>query len=308
MSPERFAHGTTDTLNQPTELGTALEHDWHADRSDGGGLAGRFRGWWRRYDSMIYPVVTLAAVLVLWEVLVDALDIQPYLLPKPSAVLATLVSNFPDLAQNAVPTLVEITVGYILSIIIGIPIAMAIVSSRTFEKCVYPILIASQTVPKIALAPLFVMWFGFGIESKILITFLIAFFVIVVDTAVGLRSVPLEMIHLGRSMGASKSSLFLKVRLPWALPNIFGALKVAVTLAVIGAVVGEFIGSDQGLGYVLLRATGRLDTSLLFAAILVLVVIGLVTFLGVDLLERISIPWHVSARREPTVTTPSTGP
>lgn len=272
--------------------------DWEPEIGKPRGFKARIRRWWRRYDAIVYPIVTLVGVLVAWEVLVDALNIQPYLLPKPSQVLVTLVTDAPDLAQNTIPTLTEIIIGYLLSIVIGIPVAVAIVGSRTFEKCVYPILVASQTVPKIALAPLFIVWFGFGLESKILITFLIAFFVIVVDTAVGLRSVPLEMIDLARSMGASSSSIFRRIRFPWALPNIFGGLKVAITLAVIGAVVGEFTGADQGLGYVLLRATGQLDMSELFAAIVVLVGIGVVTFLGVDLLERLAIPWHVSARRE----------
>ncbi len=296
MSRERTIDESADVAS-PTDPAVEPD-DWQPYLLREKGFKAGLRQAWRRYDSVIYPILTIAGVLVAWEVLVGALNIQPYLLPKPTDVLATLVTGFPDLAQNTVPTLIEITVGYLLSILIGIPIAVAIVASRTFEKCVYPILVASQTVPKIALAPLFIVWFGFGLESKILITFLIAFFVIVVDTAVGLRSVPLEMVDLARSMGASSYSLFIKIRFPWALPNVFGGLKVAITLAVIGAVVGEFTGADQGLGYVLLRATGQLDMSELFAAIVVLVGIGVVTFLGVDILERLAIPWHVSARRD----------
>jgi NitT/TauT family transport system permease protein len=140
------------------------------------------------------------------------------------------------------------------------------------------------------------VWFGFGLTSKVIIAFLIAFFPIVVNTSAGMRSVPAEMLDLAHSTQASGFTILRKIRFPFALPNIFTGLKIGVTFAVIGAVVGEFVGSGNGLGYVLMTANGRLETSLLFAAIIVLVVMGLVLFLAVSMLERALIPWHVSQR------------
>src|ERR1051326_4257119 len=261
--------------------------------------ANNWSGMWRSVEGFFYPTVTLVVLLVLWEVGAVALHVPNYLLPQPSAVVRTAFNQFPYLWSNAGPTVQEIALGFGLSVVVGIPIAVAIVSSRITERCVYPLLVASQTVPKVALAPLLVVWFGFGPLPKVLIAFLIAFFPIVIDTAVGLRGVPPDMIDLAHSMGASRLSLFWKIRVMHALPNIFGGLKVAMTLAVIGANVGEFVGTDRGLGYVLQTANGRLDTSMLFAAIFFLVIIGIVSFMLVDVVERIAIPWHVSMRKEP---------
>jgi NitT/TauT family transport system permease protein len=249
-------------------------------------------------ESVLYPVLTLVLCFVAWQLVVVYGGVASYLLPKPTSIFATFYDQFPLILRNTWPTLEEIGLGYLLSIATGIPIAILIVASRIFEKSIYPILVASQTVPKVALAPLFLVWFGFGQTPKTLIAFMIAFFPIVIDTAIGLRSVPAEMIDLGRSMGASRIGIFLKVRFPFALPNVFAGLKVAITLAVIGAVVGEFVGADQGLGYLLVVANGRLDTTLLFATIMMLVLIGIVTFMAVDALERLAIPWHVSVRHQ----------
>jgi NitT/TauT family transport system permease protein len=258
----------------------------------------RFRKTWRRFDSIVYPTVAIVAVLVIWDLAVVVFDIAPYLLPKPTAVLSVLIDQRKLLWDNSIPTLQEILAGFALAVVVGIPLAVGIVSSRIFEKTVYPLLVASQTIPKVALAPLFLVWFGFGLKPKILIAFLIAVFPIIVDTAVGLRSVPSEMIDLARSMRASRFALFMKVRFPFALPNVFAGLKVAITLAVIGAVVGEFVGADKGLGQLLVVANGRLETSLMFASVFVLVVIGIISFMIVDIIGRLAMPWHVSVRRE----------
>jgi NitT/TauT family transport system permease protein len=252
---------------------------------------------WAKAETVAYPAATLLLLLVLWELAVIVFDIKPYLAPKPTEIVGELGRNWPVIREHLRPTIEEIVLGFGLSILVGVPLAVAIVGSRVFEKTVYPILVASQTVPKVALAPLFVVWFGFGQTPKVLIAFLVAFFPIVIDTAVGLRSVPNEMIDLARSSGASRSALFWKIRLPYSLPNLFAGLKVAITLAVIGAVVGEFLGADKGLGYLLVIANGQLDTTLLYTDIIVLAVIGIVSFLIVDVVERLTIPWHQSVRR-----------
>lgn len=256
------------------------------------------RSWWRRFGWFAYPLLAMVLVVVVWQASVDVFDVPTYLVPAPTAVIATLVNKANLFAEHAWVTTVEFILGFALSIIIGIPLAVVMVSWRPVEQMVYPLLVGSQTIPKIAIAPLFLVWLGFGLETKVVIVFLVAFFPIVIETAVGLRSVPDEMIDLARSMGASSRNLFWKIRFPYALPNIFAGLKVASALAVIGAVVGEWVGADSGLGYLVLIAGGHLDTVVLFGAILLLIVLGIVSFVSVELVERLTIPWHVSVRKQ----------
>ncbi len=174
--------------------------------------------------------------------------------------------------------------------------------SRTVESFVYPLLVFSQSVPKVAIAPLFVVWFGFGIVPKVIAAFLLGFFPVVVSTVQGFKSVEPDVIDLARSMGANPLKIFLKFRLPQALPSIFSGLKVSVTLAVVGAVVGEFVGSNSGIGFVLQRATGTFDLPLMFAALVVLSTLGVLLFLAVELVERWLMPWHASQRHDMNAT------
>lgn len=201
--------------------------------------------------------------------------------------------------QHSLVTINEVVLGFALSVVVGVPLAVLIVASRFLDRILYPYLVASQAVPKIALAPLFVVWVGFGTLPKVLMAFLISFFPVVVDTIVGLRSMDSEMLHLVRSMGARPVGSFMKARLPNALPNIFGGLKIAITLAVVGAVAAEFVGADAGLGYLLVVATGMLDTTLLFSSLVVLSAIGIILFALVTQVERMTIPWHVSQEGHP---------
>jgi len=161
---------------------------------------------------------------------------------------------------------------------------------------VLPLLISSQAMPKVAIAPLFLVWFGFGLVPKVLIAFLIAFFPVVINTAVGLAAIEPEKIHLARSMGFGAVDTFFKIRLPDALPAIFAGLKISITLAVVGAVVGEFVGGDAGLGYLLMVANGSMDTQLLFAGIVCLTILGVAFYLLVELAERLAVPRHIIAR------------
>jgi NitT/TauT family transport system permease protein len=192
--------------------------------------------------------------------------------------------------------LIAIMGGFVLSVVIGIPLATVIVFSRFAERMLYPPMIASQAIPKVAIAPLFVVWMGFGVMPKIWIAFLIAFFPVVIDTVVGLRSVQPEMLQLGRSMGGGTLRVFLKLRLPNALPNIFAGLKVAIALAVVGAITGEFVGSQSGLGYLLTSASGQMDTALVFAVLVVISVIATLLFMIIEAVEKLVIPWHSSMR------------
>ena len=193
--------------------------------------------------------------------------------------------------------------GYGLAVLIAVPLAIAITASQRFDKFVMPTLLFFQVVPKVAIAPLFLVWFGVGALPKVLVAFLISFFPIVIDAAVGLRSMSTEMNDLARSMGATRMQLFTQFRLPTSLPYLFSGLKVAATLAVAGAVVGEFVGADKGLGYLLLVTNSNLETALMFATIVALTIIGLFFFYAVELLEALLIPWHVTHRvREDTGT------
>lgn len=254
-----------------------------------------------RVPGWSYPVGTVLLAVIAWQLFVVVFRIPRYLLPSPYEVVKEIIARWDLLfIRHAVPTIKEIILGFLMSVAVGIPLAVMIVYSPVLNRSIYPLLVASQTVPKSAIAPLFVVWFGFGLLPKVLVAFLISFFPIVIDTVVGLKSISLEMIQMARSMGASPLQMFLKIRFPCALPNIFGGLKVGITLAVVGAIVGEFIGADRGLGYVLIIANGNLDTELLFAGLTVLTLIGVTFFVAIDVLERLLIPWHVSRRVEAT--------
>lgn len=251
-----------------------------------------------RGADLLIPLLALVLALTAWSAVVAIFAIPDYLLPAPQAVAARILKDWPLLWKHGIYTLVSVLTGFAASIAIGVPIAFAIVLSRSMERLVMPFLVMSQTIPKVAIAPILVVWLGFGILPKIAIVFLISFFPIVVSTVVGLKSVETDMIDLVRSMGAGMPKIMLRVRAPSALPQMFAGFKIAVCLAVVGAIVGEFVGSDRGLGYLLLTSTGTLDGPLIWAALLVLIAMGVILFAIVSAIERIAIPWHVSVRAE----------
>jgi len=253
------------------------------------------RGW---AGDAFWMLLSLVLVLALWEAAVQLLKIPAHLLPRPWAVLNAVTTRWQSIAINSYHTMIAVFAGYLLAIAVAVPTAILIVLSPRIERLLYPPLIATQSIPKIALAPLFIVWFGFGLTTKVAVTFLICFFPIVVDTIVGLRSIDPALIQLARSMGATPSRIFLKLRLPGALPSMFGGLKVASALAVVGALTGEYIASDSGLGYVLLSASGEMNTSLLFGVLIVLSILAMIFFYVIEILERLLIPWHVSQRKQ----------
>lgn len=257
-------------------------------RGDRDSTAARFAAFGERAT----PWLVIIAIVVVWEGAARGFALPQWLLPAPSAIAAEIVNQPGLFVRHALVTAGEVVLGFLLSIAVGIPLAVGIAHSRVFARTVYPLLVASQAVPKVAIAPLLIVWFGFGTLPKVLVAFLIAFFPVVIDTVVGLRSVEPEMIHLGRSMGASRWQMFRKLQLPKALPSIFAGLKVAVTLAVVGAIVGEFVAADRGLGYLLMIASGEMNSKMLFAAIAVLTALGVAFFLLVEAIERWAIPWH----------------
>jgi NitT/TauT family transport system permease protein len=245
-----------------------------------------------RITEIVFPLMAVICLTAFWELSAWVFHIPTYLFPAPSAVIVACIDNAPLLLRESWATTAEIVLGYLLSIVIGIPLALGIFMWPVFARSVYPLLISTQAMPKVAIAPLFVVWFGFGFLPKILIAFLIAFFPIVINTVMGLSSIEREKIYFARSMGLSSFNTFRLIRLPNALPSIFAGLKISITLAVVGAVVGEFVGGDSGLGYQLMIANGTLNTPLLFAGILALTALGLVLFGAVELIERLAMPYQ----------------
>src|SRR3954447_9137504 len=244
------------------------------------------------------PVFFLVFLVVLWDVTIRVFNIPPYQIPKPVDVVTTLWQEWPMLLREAWPTTVATLWGFLLSAAFGIPIAMLIAGSRTVEDYLYPLLVFSQSIPKVAIAPLFVVWFGFGLLPKVLSAFLLGFFPVVVSAVQGFKSVDPDMLDLARAMEANSLQTFRMVRLPHALPAIFSGLKVCITLAIVGAVVGEFVGSNSGLGFVLQRSIGNFELPTMFAALLILALLGVVLFWIIEVAERFLVPWHASQRQE----------
>jgi NitT/TauT family transport system permease protein len=252
--------------------------------------------WYRRHASILWPLATVIVMLVIWEAGCRMAGIPDYILPSPTKVASVGLERGEYLLWHATVTTLEILAGFMLSLIVGVMIAILITASRTFEQAIYPILIVSQAVPKIAVAPLLLVWFGFGWEPKMLVAFLIAFFPVVIDTVTGIQSVPTAMHDLARSMGASRLQTMTRFVMPHALPHLFSGIKVAITLAVSGAIIGEFVGADKGIGYVLLLANGRMETPLVFAGIIILSVVAMLLFYVIQFVERLCLPWHVSTQ------------
>jgi len=246
--------------------------------------------------NRLAPFAGIVVFLAVWEIGVRALSVPAYLMPPPSAVALVFVAEFQKLLYHGWVTTYEMLLGYALAVAVAIPLAIAMTASQRFDRFITPQMLFFQVVPKVAIAPLFLVWFGVGTTPKVLVAFLISFFPIVIDAAVGLRSMSTEMRDLARSMGASRWQVFARFRLPTSLPYLFSGLKVAATLAIAGAVVGEFVGADKGLGYLLLVTNSNMETALMFATIVALTFIGLAFFYAVELLEAMLIPWHVTHR------------
>jgi NitT/TauT family transport system permease protein len=250
----------------------------------------------RAFLRRLTPLAGVFGFLLVWQLVVIFYQMPAYLLPTPTHIAQVFIARLPELLNHGWVTVYEMIAGYALAVAVAIPLAIAVTSSRAFDQLVMPTMLFFQIVPKVAIAPLFLVWFGVGATPKILIAFLISFFPIMIDAAVGLRSMSPEMHDLARSMGATRMQVFAQFRLPTSLPYLFTGLKVAATLAIAGTVVGEFVGADQGLGYLLLVTNSNLETPMMFATIVALTAIGFVSYYLVELLENFLIPWHVTHR------------
>ena len=254
--------------------------------------------WTTRTGRITTVVLVMIGFLLIWEGAVVVFKIKPFLLPAPSAVLAELARDPGWYAAHSGQTLLETFLGFLLAVVLGVVMAVGIVYSKFIEQTLYTLLVGMNSIPKVAVAPLFIVWLGTGLEPKVAIAFLIAVFPIVIDSVLGLRSVDPDMLDLARSMRGSRFQVLTKIRFPNALPSLFAGMKVGIAFAFIGSIVGEFVASSSGLGYVIITSQANFDTTRMFAAILLLAVIGTILFYVVELAERAFIPWHVSRRRE----------
>jgi ABC-type nitrate/sulfonate/bicarbonate transport system permease component len=245
--------------------------------------------------------LVFVGLLVAWEISVRLAGVPSFILPPPSQIAARCVSDFSLLAEHFLVTLAEIALGFVLALISAFALALAIFYNKTVERVFYPIIIFLQNMPLFAIAPLLKLWLGFTIWPKVTVAAIIAFFPIVVNTVDGLRAADPDLIDLLRIFGASQRQILQKVQLPSALPFLFSGARVGITLSVVGAVIGEWVGAQAGLGYVMLRANATLKTDLVFAAIFALAILGVMLFGLLTLLERWALPWRrlYKANHEP---------
>ncbi|MGB3413394.1 MAG: ABC transporter permease [Microbacteriaceae bacterium] len=244
-----------------------------------------------RVMTVSLPIIATAVLLGIWELVVVLMKVPAFLVPAPSQIWGAYLEFQGFLWQNTLVTLNETLLGFALSIAVAVPIGIIIASSKFIEATVYPMLLTINAVPKVAIAPLLVIWMGFGILPKVVMVFLLCFFPIVISTATGLRSTATELIELSKSMGASTFTTFMKIRMPWATQQIFVGLKVAISLAVIGAVISEFVGASEGLGYIIVQSGANANTALAFASMALLGLISIVLFYILVYLEKLLIPW-----------------
>lgn len=254
----------------------------------------------RSPGSLVPPAIALGLLLVTWELyarlVLGAVAGGERLLPAPTRILEALLTNTAVLAPHTWQTLLETAIGFALALAVGLGLAVVIDLSPVLRQAVYPLLVVSQTIPLLAIAPLMVLWFGFGILPKILIVALVCFFPIVVAGADGFRSTDPELVKLFRTFGASTWEIFRMVRFPGALPSIFSGIRIAITYSVTGAVWGEYVGAEQGLGIFMQRAQHSYQVSLVFAAVILIAALSIGLFLLTSLVERLSIPWYFAGR------------
>jgi NitT/TauT family transport system permease protein len=252
---------------------------------------------WIHARTIVLPILVLALLIGLWEAGVRIFRIPEFILPAPSRVWTETANAGAVMWGHTLSTLRTTMLGFIVSIAVSLPLAVMIASSPLLANSLYPLLVLTQSIPKVAIAPIIVVAVGAGETSRVIVAFLIAFFPLVISIATGLLAVPPELVELGRSLRATKMQELWRIRLPYAVPFVFSGLKLSITFAVIGAVVGEFVAADQGLGYQILSATAFFKTSIAFGAVVILSIIGIVLFQAVVLVERVLFPWSAEESR-----------
>lgn len=241
--------------------------------------------------NKLYPIITLVAVLLFWQVIVDAKNIPAYIIPSPISIVKTLISDFKVIMDNTKVTIYESIFGFVISIVLSFILAVLMDSFKIVRKSLYPILVISQTIPTIAIAPLFIIWFGFGPMPKIIVVVITCFFPIVISLIDGFEKVDRDYINLFRTMKASRLQTFYHLKLPYAMVNLFSGLKIAATYMVMASVIGEWLGGDSGIGVYMVRAKSAYALDKVFAAIIVIVLISIIIIYIIDFISKRLIHW-----------------
>ena len=250
-----------------------------------------------RVLSWAMPLLILVGLVGVWELWVQVGDVPKWQLPAPSAIGQELVNSRGLLWDHTLVTIQEVALGFLAALAAGLLLAMGIAYSRILERSIYPIVIASQTIPIIAIAPLLLIWVGYGITPKVIVVALICFYPIAVNTVDGLKSVDPDMVNMMRTLGASRWQTFAKLQIPTSLPFMFSGIKIGISVSVIAAVIGEWVGASAGLGYLITYSQPLFLTDRVFASIFVLSIMGISLFLLATLAERLMLPWHFTEKR-----------
>jgi NitT/TauT family transport system permease protein len=244
----------------------------------------------------VTPVLCLIAALGFWELMSRIYGLPSWLLPAPSDIVEKSYAFRNEFPRHLISTFTATVIGFAIATVAGIGLGLAIASVRLLEQTVYPALVALQSVPKVALAPLFLMWIGYGMTMKVVVVFLVAVFPIVVSTTTGLKAVPETLVQMVRAFKATPLVELLQIRLPYSVPYVFVGLRVGISLAATGAVIGEFVGSSSGLGYLITVATQQFNTSIAFAAIVLLALLSVGLYYLIDLVQRLLFPWSLRSQ------------
>ncbi|MCZ0734356.1 ABC transporter permease [Phreatobacter sp. AB_2022a] len=255
------------------------------------------RRWLNSTREFTVPLIALVVLMLIWEAGCRLFDVPEYLLPAPSRIVEDTAAMGWVVGDHTLATLRTILYGFLLSIAVSLPLAVLIASSRLFADAIYPLLVLTQSVPKVAIAPILVVILGPNELPRVIVTFLVAFFPLVISITAGLMAVPSELVELSRSCRATKLQELTRIRLPYSIPFLFSGLKVAIALSVVGAVVGEFVAAERGLGYLITSATAFFKVPVAFGAMLILAILGIVLFQAIVVVERVFFPW--AAAEEP---------
>lgn len=238
------------------------------------------------------PIIFTVSLLILWELIIKVWEIEKYIMPAPSDIAKSLFENFGAMMPHIMATLFESIVGFVIAVLLALILAIIMDLLPMVKKAIYPVFIISQTVPIIALAPLFIIWFGFGVLPKIIVVVIVCFFPIVISISDGLENVDKDLINHFKLMGASKLKRFFHLKLPYGIISFFSGLKIAATYSIMGAVIGEWLGGDKGLGVYMTRARSTYALDKMFAAIVVIVLMSMIIFYIIGKLEKVFTPWE----------------
>lgn len=253
--------------------------------------SGESSSWRSASVNILPPMILLALIVIAWEAAVDVFRVSAFIIPAPSAIAKSLYVDRETLIEASIVTAYEICLGFVVSLIAGVALALVIARFDWLGRALYPLVVLFQNVPKVALAPIFILWFGYGLAPKIGLILVIAFFPVTLSMLAGMEAVDPSLLALMQSVGASPTQILFRIRVPHSLPSLMAGMKIAVTLSVIGAIVGEFAGASDGLGYVIQFASTQLETPLVFAALALVSLLGIAFYYLAEWVERFTVPW-----------------